>query len=269
MATLQYMSDLHLERIKYDFTITKVAPILVLAGDIGRFCDYDLYRDFLARQCMPSQFDLVLLVAGNHEFYGSSRETGLAAAEKLTREPSMYGKLRFLNRSRVDLPGCHTTVLGCTLHSHIAAGYTKLTNDFARIQEWSVKSHNTEHEIDRAWLKESLLNLKQDDPRRRVIVVTHYAPLFEGVCHPQNENNAVSQCFSSNALEDVQRANLLTSSWSSCTYWIYGHTHWNAKLKRGKSVVLSNQLCTDDKNLSWWQRKRLFRPFNTNATIST
>lgn len=49
------MSDLHLERIKYDFTITKDAPALVLAGDIGRFCDYNLSRGFLAKQCAPSQ----------------------------------------------------------------------------------------------------------------------------------------------------------------------------------------------------------------------
>lgn len=72
------MSDLHIERIKYDFTITKAAPNLILAGDIGRFCDYDLFRDFPAKKCAPGQFDLVLLVAGNHEFYGSSRESGLS-----------------------------------------------------------------------------------------------------------------------------------------------------------------------------------------------
>lgn len=267
MATLQYMSDLHLERIKYDFTIIKAAPILILAGDIGRFCDYDMYRDFLAKQCMPGQFDLVLLVAGNHEFYGSSRESGLAAARKLTSESVMHGKLHFLNRSRIDLEGSSTTILGCTLHSHIAPGYTKLTNDFARIQEWSVKSHNHEHELDLAWLKDSLSDLKQEDPKRRVIIVTHYAPVFTGVCHPKNENNAVSQCFSSNALVDLRNADLLTSA--SHVRWIYGHTHWNAKLKRGKSILLSNQLCNDDKDLTWWQRKRLFQPFNPTATIST
>ncbi|CZT17424.1 uncharacterized protein RCC_03258 [Ramularia collo-cygni] len=267
MPTLQYMSDLHLERIKYDFTITKVAPILILAGDIGRFCDYDLYRDFLARQCAPDQFDMVLLVAGNHEFYGSSRETGLAAAEKLTKEPSMHGKLQFLNRSRIDLPGSLTTILGCTLHSHIAAGYTKLTNDFARIKEWSVKSHNVEHETDLAWLKHSLLNLKQEDPQRRAIIITHYAPLFDRVSHPKNENNAVSQCFSSNALDSIQRAGLVPSL--SSTHWIFGHTHWNVRLKRGNFVVLSNQLCNDDKNLTWYQKLRLFRPYNPSATIVT
>lgn len=259
------MSDLHLERIKYDFAVIKIAPILVLAGDIGRFCDYELYRAFLAKQCAPGQFDLVLLVAGNHEFYGSSREMGLAAAEQLTNEPSMCGKLRFLKRSRVDLSESPTTVLGCTLHSHIAAGYTKLTNDFARIRDWSVANHNEEHETDLAWLKQSLLDLKREHPKRRIIIVTHYAPVFDRVCHPKTENNAVSQCFSSNSLANIQQAGL--GSLGLCTYWIYGHTHWNARFKRGKFVVLSNQLCNDDKDLSWWQRVTLFRPFDSGAAI--
>ncbi|KAK6409418.1 hypothetical protein LTR95_018314, partial [Oleoguttula sp. CCFEE 5521] len=51
------MSDLHLERIDYKYEIVKAAPILILAGDIGRFCDYERYRDFLAEQCAPEAFE--------------------------------------------------------------------------------------------------------------------------------------------------------------------------------------------------------------------
>ena len=126
--SLQFMSGLHLERIKYDFTILKAAPILILAGDIGRFCDRDLYRAFVTKQ--REQFDMVLLTAGNHEFYRSSREEGLRAAQELVRDPSMHGKLHFLGRTRVDLPDSDVTILGCTLQSHIAPDCPKLTNDF-------------------------------------------------------------------------------------------------------------------------------------------
>lgn len=255
------MSDLHLERIQYDYTITRVSPILVLGGDIGRFCDYDKYHGFLSNQC--EQFDLVLLVAGNHEFYGSSREEGLEAVERLTKEPSMRCKLRFLNRSRVDLPNSNMTILGCTLHSHISQGYTKLTNDFSRIKNWSVKAHNEEHGRDLSWLRDSLQSLGQAEFKRNVIIVTHYAPMFERVCHPHNENNAVSQCFSSHALRHVRKSG---GMWS-VSHWIFGHTHWNAKIKVANSTVLSNQLCNDQKGLSWWQRKTLYRPFNPQATI--
>ncbi|CAK1358937.1 unnamed protein product [Cercospora beticola] len=131
--TVQFMSDLHLERVKYDFEITKAAPILLFAGDVGRFCDEALYRAFLAKQC--SQFDKVLLIAGNHEFYGSSREEGLAIAQNLVEDEVMGGKLHFLNRTRFDIPNSSTTILGCTLHSYIAQDYIRLTNDFDRIKD--------------------------------------------------------------------------------------------------------------------------------------
>lgn len=255
------MSDLHLERIKYDFTIIKAAPILILGGDIGRFCDYEWYRDFLSKLC--EQFDLVLLVAGNHEFYGSSRQEGLDAALKLVEESCMHGKLCFLNRDMVDLPGCNATVLGCTLHSHIGEAYTKLTNDFARVKNWTVRAHNAEHARDLKWLKDSLQKVSQAKAGRTVIIVTHYAPMFKGSSHPLNENNAVSQCFSSHALDQMQQS----GGMQSVSHWVFGHTHWNAKIKVGKSLILSNQLCNDKDNLSWWQRTTLYRPFHCQATI--
>ncbi|TKA80636.1 hypothetical protein B0A55_01866 [Friedmanniomyces simplex] len=260
-VSIQYMSDLHLERINYDFTIIKAAPILILGGDIGRFCDYERYCDFLCKLCQA--FDLALLVAGNHEFYGSSREEGIDAAAKLVDEPSMHGKLHFLNRNSFDVPNSRVTILGCTLHPHIAKGYTRLTNDFARIRGWTVKAHNDEHERDLSWLKDSLYHLGQAKADREVVIVTHYAPLFKGVCHPLNENNAVSQCFSSHALDQVRQF----GGMRLLSHWVFGHTHWNAKMKAGRSTILSNQLCNDDKSLTWWQRRLRSRPFDTQALI--
>ena len=95
------MSDLHLERVKYEFDMERVAPVLILGGDIGRFCDFEAYATFIGKQC--EQFDKVLLIAGNHEFYGSSREEGLEAAEKLSNNPAFGGKLTFMNRTKVSL----------------------------------------------------------------------------------------------------------------------------------------------------------------------
>jgi len=111
---MQFMSDLHLERIAYEFDIPKSAPYLALAGDIGRPEDFDAYAAFLRKQC--DKFDRVLLVAGNHEFYGSSHEEGLSIAKKLVEDPSLAGKLTSMNRTRVDMDESNVVVLGCTLH---------------------------------------------------------------------------------------------------------------------------------------------------------
>jgi predicted phosphodiesterase len=255
------MSDLHLERIKYQFEITKAAPILVLAGDIGRFCDQQSYRSFLVKQC--EQFEMVLLVAGNHEFYGSSREEGLCIAQSFVDDSAMGGKLHFLNRTRIDLPGSNTTILACTLQSHIAPDYTKLTNDFQRIQNWSVQDHNDEHKRDLAWLESTITQMSRDRIGRKIIIITHYAPAFEDTCHPLHTNNAVSQCFSSHALRQM-------TTWQGAqqvTHWVFGHTHWNTKFKSKGVTVVSNQYCNDSGKLTWWQKRTLYRPFNMKSIL--
>nr|OQO19868.1 hypothetical protein B0A51_12224 [Rachicladosporium sp. CCFEE 5018] len=264
MALIQYVSDLHLERIGYKYEVVKAAPILILAGDIGRFCDYDRHRDFLSNQCEPGSFDTVLLIAGNHEFHGSSRHEGLQAAERLVDESCMNGKLHFLNRGRFDVPGSDVTVLGCKLHSFIPPDFTRLTSDFQRIKDWRATMHNAEHERDLSWLRESLSEQRKAAPERKIVTATHYAPMYDRVCHPKNEGNALSDCFSSNSFAILQKQGLL----SSVTHWISCHTHWNVDFKRDGVRMVSNQLCNDSGNLTWWQKKRLYLPFRPDATLA-
>ncbi|KAI7335289.1 hypothetical protein KC315_g3327 [Hortaea werneckii] len=181
--SIQFLSDIHLDRLLYQHVpIEPAAPILLLIGDIGRFDDYDQYRDFLVHQ--SAHYEKAILVAGNHEFYSSSRTEGLEAAERLVREQKMNSKLLFLNQARFDVPNTNVTILGCSLHSPIAPDYTKLTHDFARIKDWRVADHNSEHERDLAWLKSSIAACSNEQPQRRKVVATHYAPAFEKTAHP-------------------------------------------------------------------------------------
>ena len=257
----QYMSDLHLEAIKYQYDTQGAARVLILGGDIGRFCDFDAYAGFLRKQC--EKFERVLLVMGNHEFYGSSRDDGLAAAERLAGDPLMHGKLTLMHRTRVDMPEHGVVVLGCTLQSHIGPDCGKITNDFRRIQDWTVKRHNTEHDLDSRWLQLSLREIHEMEPTKRVVIVTHYAPAFERTCHPKNERNAASQCFSSDTL-------LAFRDWlgaNQVTHWIFGHTHWNTKFKCGSTVVVSNQRMHDSRDLSWLQKRTIYREFDPKAIL--
>lgn len=99
----QIMSDLHLEvnRQYGTFEIPVMAPVLLLAGDVGQLQHYNEYLSFLHRQCR--NFDLVYLVLGNHEFYGTSRENGLRLAKRLEQEECLRGRLKILHRDRVDI----------------------------------------------------------------------------------------------------------------------------------------------------------------------
>lgn len=77
VIAIQLMSHLHWGRFfdketqQYNAAeISRCAPYIILASDIGRFCDRDALQFALQQLC--ENFDKVLLVPGNHEFYGSS-----------------------------------------------------------------------------------------------------------------------------------------------------------------------------------------------------
>ena len=208
----QIMSDFHLEWREYEkFEIARQAPNLLLVGDIGRFYDYDRFLGFLRLQC--EIFDRVLLVPGNHEFYGSSRQEGLEIAAEFERK--LGEKFVLMHRQRVDLNNGEVVILGCTLHSSIPENYTALTNNFARIQCWRVQHHNEEHAFDLEWLERSLAEVNDSTPKSRVIIANHYAPAFEKTVHPTHEYNNLRSCFSSNALNKLQDWNgaNLVSHW--------------------------------------------------------
>ena len=114
----------------------------------------------------------------------------------------MNGRRHFLNRTRMD-SSPEVTVLGCTLQSHIPDDHTELTNNFERIKGWRVAHHNAEHRLDVDWMEASPKDLALESPKREVVVVTHYAPSSEKTCHPLNENNAVSPCFSDHMLREL------------------------------------------------------------------
>ncbi|WPH01530.1 Hypothetical protein R9X50_00437600 [Acrodontium crateriforme] len=258
---IQFMSDLHLENTGYDFEIPRNAPYLLLSGDIGRFSDWESYQRFLLVQSV--KFDQVLLVAGNHEFYGTSYDAGLRAAKKIADDPRMERKFVFLHRRRFDIPNTNITVLGCTLQSQIDPTCQRRTNDFVRIQGWSIERHNEEHRLDVEWLQRTLSEISKTEPQRKIIVATHYAPAFEKTCHPLHEYNDVSQCFCSHTLK-------LLSKWDGArqiTHWIFGHTHWNAKFNCGPTTILSNQQCNNADALSWWRLRTLYRSFDISAVI--
>ncbi|RAH48454.1 uncharacterized protein BO95DRAFT_49024 [Aspergillus brunneoviolaceus CBS 621.78] len=137
-CTFQILSDLHLELNQQyvSYEIPACAEHLILAGDIGRLADYEHYRDFLQRQ--TDRFKAVLLILGNHEFYGLSIAAGLDKARQLEQEPCLHGRLIVLDRTRYDVPGFDVSVLGCTLWSHVPDGSREIVQakirDFRKIE---------------------------------------------------------------------------------------------------------------------------------------
>src|SRR5580692_4580421 len=71
---IQYCSDLHLEfpenrKFMIRNPLRPAGDILVLAGDLVTFNDFEKAREFIDFVC--DQYTAVYWVPGNHEFYGS------------------------------------------------------------------------------------------------------------------------------------------------------------------------------------------------------
>jgi len=245
----QILSDLHLEVGKQyeDFKIVPFAPYLVLAGDIGRLSDYAAFLSFLEVQC--HQFQLVFLVLGNHEFYGSTHEQGLELAKKLESEPQLEGKMVLLHKRRFDVPHSSIIILGCSLWSQIPDTASKIVetkvNDFKKIEDWTVESHNAAHAAELEWLKTEVESIQQHngttskkaspaEAKRTILIITHHAPSIELTSEPHLIGSPWNSAFATDLLTDAEE-------WSDVQTWVFGHTHYSTEFSKSGVKVISNQ----------------------------
>jgi len=241
----QIMSDTHLEvGQQYEtFEVPVCARNLVLAGDIGRLVDYAALLKFLQKQC--DNFERVLLVLGNHEFYGISREEGLQKVAALEQEPILQGKLVVLNRKRVDVDdglAGRVTILGCTLQSFITPEQRDKVamsiNDFKHIKGWTVDNHNREHATDLQWLKDTIkaIRFEPGGRERRILVITHHSPAKHEGSAPEHRNSPWGSAFQTNLLGNADHQTL-----SEVDYWVFGHTHYSTEFAIANVKVVANQ----------------------------
>ena len=232
MRTTQFqiLSDLHLEVGKqYEtFEISRCAPYLILAGDIGRLIDHDQYLAFLQRHC--DIFQQVFLVLGNHEFYGTTREDGLAIAGLMSFS---IDNLTLLQQNAIEIDG--VLVVGCILGSWIsdAASVEVLqkVNDFRKIKDWTIVKHNQAHLEDLAWLKKALGTTQIS----RVLVVTHYAPEVSQTSVPDKVDSPIVSAFATD-LMTLDHPEL-----SKASSWLFGHTHYTTDFVIRGTRMISNQ----------------------------
>lgn len=233
---IQYVSDLHLEFTERGPPVLRpVAPILVLAGDIGNPTQ-PVYRDFL-RDC-AGRWEHVVVVAGNHEFYNK-----YPASQWRTRVPDTVAdrlaacrvaattagsNVHFLERGRVVIGDL--AFLGCTLWSDVT-GVENLVergmSDYHVIcAEGPARRARAEdvkawHARDRAWLTAELSACREEG--RGAVVVTHHLPTYDLISsryqgHPLNAGFA-------SALDDLLCEPVRA--------WICGHSHVGSIIFKG------------------------------------
>ena len=208
------------------------ADVVVLAGDLGRPP---------AAIAWAAQFDRpTLLVAGNHEFYGSDLVTTIAQLRALARGTSV----QVLERN-VWLHG-GVRFLGCTLwsdHRLYASAQERdecwlqvrdLVRDFTRIRvapdfedKLTPAVVQCLFDLSVAWLEEQFAT-QHDGP---TVVVTHFAPA-RGSIAARFAGSPLNACFVSD-LEARMRA------WQP-QLWLHGHVHDSFDYRIGATRVVAN-----------------------------
>lgn len=230
---LRILSDLHLEHFDVEPELPQVsADVVVLAGDIHR------QGEGLAWAAERLQGMPVILVAGNHEFYGT-RMTELRAQ---MREEAERRGIHFLDNDAVVIDGVR--FLGTTLWTDFALyaadeGHEplvtrelayRLMQDFHLIEHpqgevFTPEACQALHREARTWL-ETELATPYDGP---TVVVSHHAPLRECI-PPRYRGDPLSPAFASHLGDLMGRMEL----------WVHGHVHEPVDLQIEGTRVIAN-----------------------------
>lgn len=260
---IKLLSDLHNEMqnkngdyvvFKYESQGTEHEEILILAGDIGTLkaseIDHTMF-DFIDE--LSDIFKHVILVTGNHEYYGSLYNkvnemllTGTYA--KSFERLGWKDNVHFLQKDSVEIDG--VTFIGSTLwtdfdnHNPLTMhdartwmnDYKKITiNDkgiYRKLQPFDTLSFHYEQ---RDFIFKELERLKG----QKVVVCTHHLPSFQ----------SIGECYAGNPLNGAYASNLddLIIEHGPIL-WVHGHTHQNHDYMIGNTRIVSNPRGYFDEN---------------------
>lgn len=245
---IQVISDLHGEMSRANPTKIPVkAPVLALLGDIG-IPGTKIYARLL--KTVSDDFETVLVLAGNHEFYQDKFHGVESDYEQRKLEIkdlwARFSNVHMLDCASVRLGG--VTVLGCTLWSHVppSAESDVISGngvddykcirirdpDTGFVRSLQITDTNAFHAKEVAFLQGEIAAAAADG--RTVLVLAHFAPLMTGTSAPWHPPNR--------GLNHAFRSDLSDLMGSPVAAWVYGHTHYNPRgLEANGTRVLANQ----------------------------
>ena len=245
---IQIASDLHLEFAPVEIK-NRGADVLVLAGDIicAKYVDgkspdsdskqYQRYHEFFSQ--ISGEFENVVWVAGNHEFYGHKWQKAL---EVLDEFASRYRGVHFLENRCVDIDG--VPFLGSTLWTDLNRGdpltlhlIRDYMNDYKAILDdtkgyTKLKPYTTalRHRASLEYMRIAMDNF----PEQRYVVVSHHAPSYKSVPQFYKDAEHSNHAYASNLSE------FMLEHEDQIALWVHGHMHDPVDYEIGKVPVMSN-----------------------------
>lgn len=240
MVTLQIISDLHLEHrsgpVDYLEFLKPSADVLALLGDIGSPDDPKLVH-FL--DWCSSHFQHVLYVPGNHEYYSPTGDSHDHIHRKILGICQRFPNIHLLDNKVFEVED--VVFVGSTLWSDIPeskdAFLTNYMNDFRMIfvsPNQPMMPHHSRAEFakNKAFLEQTITMQKGNG--KKIVVLTHHAPSFEGTSAPQHAASDSRFAFASKLS--------CTHALGTIRLWGCGHTHYNFHHSLEGYELISNQV---------------------------
>jgi len=233
MATIQYLSDLHLEfpenkHFIQDNPIRPNADILVMAGDIVMFSLLDKFDWFF--NDLSQKFQQVYWIPGNHEYYGSNIKYRTGIFKEKIRD-----NILLLNNQTILVDDVE--LIFSTLWTQLSDKNQRLIagalSDFRTIRNYgqllSPSDYNSLNQENSLFLRKAL-----ERNHKQKVVITHHVPTFYN--YPKKYlGDLLNEAFA------IELDNLIKNNGPD--YWIYGHHHSNIpSFNMGSTTLITNQL---------------------------
>ena len=221
---LKLLSDLHIEGFlnKNIYKNPDNADVLVLAGDIN----VNATRVFSDLTRFADNFEMVIYVPGNHEWYHNSYEEFDA---QLRDKLDILPNVKYLSNNCVVING--VTFIGTPLWTNFrgndryAEEVKGLISDFRWYTPQECKKRG---EFAQMWLKDTYENI----PGTKVIV-THWLPAIECISPKFATEVTLNRYFANDMGERIKEL-------SDIPYWFFGHTHDSVDITLGETRLIAN-----------------------------
>jgi Icc-related predicted phosphoesterase len=175
----------------------------------------------------------VILVAGNHEYYGSS----IPKVNDAMRRELKGSQVHFLDDASVILDG--VVFLGATLWTdyNLNGQYTDADamtnasyrmNDHRLIEDFIPVHALNAHFKSLKFLRASL----RSSSKLKAIIITHHAPSSRSINPKYADDHLMNACFASNLESLIETSN--------ATLWVHGHVHTSFDYRIGDTRVVCN-----------------------------
>lgn len=237
-------SDIHLENRKrrdivdefidkYRYSLSKnTHNTLLLAGDIGIVYEEssesvsENLKYFLEN--IKGIFDIVIYVAGNHEFYNAIKyKKSLPDVSSALRQQCDRLGVIYLDCNTYEHPNGYV-IAGCTLWTCMTENTFRDMKNIKQVYN-TAKDIRSVHELHKKFIMRTL-EMKKD---RKVIVMTHYVPSFNAI-HPNYDSyKSIADGFASDC-EYMMSPGI--------RMWCFGHSHEGVDIIKNGCYLKSNPL---------------------------